>query len=224
MLVINYRQLHQEPWNHNALYLLILNYLQKAREERFPQHSCEILGRLIKVALSDQLRSKKDMSSQYQMFQLLLCASEISLQGGNHIGCINHAKSASGFLLPNHYLFFAHLQLCRVYAAEDNLSNLHEEYTRCLELKTDCPIGWICLKLIESQYELQADSNLLEMCFESCSKEIKNSENMWMAIFSLVQGLIAVWTNDFICAEELLAQACSLGGAESCLFLCHGTF
>ncbi|KAG5542661.1 hypothetical protein RHGRI_015710 [Rhododendron griersonianum] len=215
-------QLHQEPWNHNALYLLILNYLQKAREERFPQHSCEILGRLIKVALSDQLRSKKDMSSQYQMFQLLLCASEISLQGGNHIGCINHAKSASGFLLPNHYLFFAHLQLCRAYAAEDNLSNLHEEYTRCLELKTDCPIGWICLKLIESQYELQADSNLLEMCFESCSKEIKNSENMWMAIFSLVQGLIAVWTNDFICAEELLAQACSLGGAESCLFLCHG--
>ncbi|XP_058220446.1 tetratricopeptide repeat protein SKI3 isoform X2 [Rhododendron vialii] len=215
-------QLHQEPWNHNALYLLILNYLQKACEERFPQHLCDILGRLIKVALSDQLRSKKDMSSQYQTFQLLLCSSEISLQGGNHIGCINHAKSASGFLLPNHYLFFAHLQLCRAYAAEDNLSNLHEEYTRCLELKTDCPIGWICLKLIKSQYELQADSNLLEMCFESCSKEIKNSENMWMAIFSLVQGLIAVWTNDFICAEELLAQACSLGGAESCLFLCHG--
>lgn len=223
-MVINYRQLHQEPWNHNALYLLILNYLQKAREERFPQHLCEILGRLIKVALSDQLCSKKDMFSRYQLFQLLLCASEVSLQGGDHIGCINHAKSASGFLLPNSSLFFAHLQLCRAYAAEDNLSRLHEAYTRCLELKTDCPIGWICLKFIESQYELQADSNLLELCFENCSKEIKNSENMWMAVFSLVQGLIAVWSKDFLCAEELLAQACSLAGAESCLFLCHGTF
>lgn len=176
------------------------------------------------MALSDQLHLVENMSSQYRRFQLLLCASEISLQGGDHIGCINHAKSASGFLLPNRYIFFSHLQLCRAYAAEDNLSSLHEEYTRCLELKTDFPIGWICLKFIESQYDLQADSNLLEMCFENCSKEIRNSENMWMALFSLMQGLIAVSTNDFLSAEELLAQACSLGVAESCLFLCHGTF
>lgn len=91
-----------------------------------------------------------------------------------------------------------------------------------MELKTDYPIGWICLKFIESQYGLQTELNLLELCFENCSKEIKSSLNVWMAIFSLAQGLIAIWTKDFLHAEELLARACSLAGAESCLFFCHG--
>ncbi|KAI8015612.1 Tetratricopeptide repeat protein SKI3 [Camellia lanceoleosa] len=214
--------LHQEPWNHNARYLLIINYIQKAREERFPQYQCDLLRRLINVALSCQLYSKKDKSSQYHMSQLLLCASEISLQGGDHIGCINYAKNATGLLLSDNYLFFAHLQLCRAYAAEGKLSSLHEEYIRCLELKTDYPIGWICLKFIESQYGLQTELNLLELCFENCSKEIKSSLNVWMAVFSLAQGLIAIWTKDFLHAEELLARPCSLAGAESCLFFCHG--
>uniref|UniRef100_A0A5B7C540 Tetratricopeptide repeat protein SKI3 n=1 Tax=Davidia involucrata TaxID=16924 RepID=A0A5B7C540_DAVIN len=214
--------LRQEPWNHNARYLLILNYLQKAREERFPRYLCIVLERLIGVALSNQMYSKKDMSCQYQKFQLLLCASEISLQGGDHIGCINHARKALGLLLPDGYLFFAHLLLCRAYAAEDNFVSLHEQYLRCLELKTNYHIGWICLKLIESQYKLQNDSNLLELRFEECPKEIKNSWNMWMAVSSLVRGLNAIWTQDFLCAEEFLAQACSLAGAESSFFLCHG--
>ncbi|PSR99466.1 Tetratricopeptide repeat protein, partial [Actinidia chinensis var. chinensis] len=216
------RQVHQQPWNHNARYLLIINYLQKAREGRFPQHLRDLLRRLINVALSNQSYSKKDASSQYQMFQILLCASEISLQSGDRIGCINYAKSASEISIPDNYLFFAHLQLCRAYAAEDKVSSLHEEYIRCLELRTDCPIGWICLKIIECQYELQTDSNLLQLCLENCSKEIKNSKNMWMAVFSLVHSLIAIWTKDFLCAEELLAQACLLAGTDSCLFLCHG--
>ncbi|CAK9178263.1 unnamed protein product [Ilex paraguariensis] len=214
--------LHQEPWNHNARYLLILSYLQKAREERYPQHLCVVLERLISVAVSNELFSKKDMSYQYQKFQILLCASEISLQVGDHIGSIKQAKTASGLSLPNDYLFFAHLQLCRAYAAEANFISLRQEYIRCLELKTDYHIGWICLKFIESRNKLQTDSTLLALSFEECSKVIKISRNMWMAVYSLVQGLIAVWSQDFHSAEEFLAKACSLVTTESCLFLCHG--
>ena len=35
--------LHREPWNHNARYWLILDFLQKAREERFPRHCCIVI-------------------------------------------------------------------------------------------------------------------------------------------------------------------------------------
>ncbi|PWA55302.1 tetratricopeptide repeat (TPR)-like superfamily protein [Artemisia annua] len=206
---------HQEPWNQNARYLLILNYIQKAREERYPQHICTALERLTRVALSDESR-------HYQKFQLLLCASEISLQSGDHIGCINHAKNASKLSVPDGYLFFAHLLLCRAYAADDNRACLSEEYTRCLNLGTDHHIGLICLKYIESQYGLETNDNTIELKFEECSKDIKYSWNVWTAILKLVQGLIAVWNHDFIGAEELFAQACSLNDSESCLHLCHG--
>ncbi|KAK9269809.1 hypothetical protein L1049_025382 [Liquidambar formosana] len=212
----------REPWNHNARYLLILNFLQKAREERFPRHLCIVLERLLRVALSNQFYSKKDMSYQYQKFQLLLCASEISLQSGDTISSINYAKDASVLLLPNGYLFFAHLLLCRAYAVEHNFVNLQEEYLSCLELKTDYHIGWICLKLMESQYKLETESNILKLSSEEYLKEIRSSRNMWMAVFDLVQGLISLWNRNFLHAEESLAQACSLVGAESCLFLCHG--
>ncbi|GLT70885.1 hypothetical protein SLA2020_429380 [Shorea laevis] len=212
--------LHQEPWNHNVRYLLILNFLQKAREERFPHHLCIVLERLISVALSSDLYTKTDMS--YQKFQLLLSASEIRLQSEDNIGCINHAKNASTLLLPDDYLFFSHLQLCRAYAAESDSSNLQKEYIRCLELKTDYHIGWICLKFIELRYNVQNDENILELSFKESSKERNYSWNMWMAVFNLVWGLISLWNEDFLSAEEFLTQACSLAGAESCLFLCHG--
>ncbi|XAR61481.1 hypothetical protein NMG60_11015921 [Bertholletia excelsa] len=214
--------LHQEPWNYNARYLLIINYLQEAREQRFPKHLCHRLGRLTDAALSNRFYSKKDKLSQYQLLQLQLCASEISLQAGDSYGCISHAKIASELLLPDSYIFFAHLQLCRAYAAESNFSLLCEEYNRCLDIKTDYPIGWICLKFIEAQYELQTHSNMLQLCYDNCLKGVQKSFNISMAMFSLVQGLIAIWRKDFQSAEELLAQACSLAGAERCLFLCHG--
>ncbi|KAL5778461.1 hypothetical protein ACOSP7_011387 [Xanthoceras sorbifolium] len=215
--------LRREPWNHNVRYLLILNLLQKAREERFPKHLCTILERLLLVAISSEFYSKQHIAYQYQKFQLLLCASEISLQVGNIAGCIKHAENASALLLPNGYLFFGHLALCRAYAAEGNTIKLHEEYVRCLDLKADYHIGWICLKIIESQYEVLADSNILELNFKEFSKERKNSMDYWMAIFSLVMGLFSIWNKDLLSAEKCLAQACSLTGAESCLFLCHGT-
>ncbi|KAK4600400.1 hypothetical protein RGQ29_010162 [Quercus rubra] len=212
--------LRREPWNHNIHYLLILNLLQKAREERFPHHLCIILRRLMSVALSSEVYSETDKC--YQKFQLLLCASEISLHSGNKIGCIDHAKNASKLLLPDAYLFFSHLQLCRAYAVEGDIINLQKEYIRCLELKTDYHIGWICLKFVESQYHVQTDLNILDLCFKECSTERDYSWNMWMAIFNLVFGLISIWNRDFLSAEEFLAQACSLAGVESCLFLCHG--
>lgn len=206
---------HQEPWNKNARYLLILNYIQKAREERYPQHICTGLERLTNLALSDESR-------HYQKFQLLLCASEICLQNGNQIDCINHAENASNLSVPDGYLFFAHLLLCRAYAAVDNRAHLHEEYRKCLDLKTDHHIGLICLKFIECQYELETDGSMIDFMFEECSKDIKYSWNVWTAVLKLVQGLIAVWKRDLVGAEEMFAHACSLNGSESCLFLCHG--
>ncbi|KAM0061737.1 putative tetratricopeptide-like helical domain superfamily [Helianthus debilis subsp. tardiflorus] len=207
---------HQEPWNKNARYLLILNYMQKAREERYPQHIHTGLERLTRLALSDESR-------HYERFQLLICASELNLQSGNVIGCINHATNASNISVSDAYLFFAHLLLCRAYAAEDNRPRLREEYARCLNLKTDYHISLIGLKYIECWYGLaEANDNIIELKFEECSKDVKYSWNVWMAILKLVQGLIAVWNRDFVGAEELFAQACSLNGYESCLFLCHG--
>ncbi|KAF3446960.1 hypothetical protein FNV43_RR12140 [Rhamnella rubrinervis] len=214
--------LHLEPWNHTLRYLLVLNLLQKAREERFPRNLCMMLERLIFVALSNDCYLKTDTSYQYQKFQLLLCASEISLQFGNQTNCINHAKNASSIMLPDGYLFFAHLLLCRAYALEDDIMNLQKEYVRCLELKTDCDIGWICLKYIESQCKVQTESNILELNLKECSWERKNSGNTWMCVFDLVQGLISTWNHNFLSAEEFLAQACLLASRESCLQLCHG--
>ncbi|PPR82873.1 hypothetical protein GOBAR_AA37846 [Gossypium barbadense] len=214
--------LRQEPWNHNARYLLILNLLQKAREERFPVNICIVLERLISVALSNEFYSGKEAICQYQKFQIYLCASEILLQRGNIMGCIDQAKNASALSLPDSFQFFGHLLLCRAYAAEGNLKFSKEEYERCLELKTDFLVGWLCLKLMESQYEEQPVSNIFELAFKEGSEGRNNSWNMWMAVYSLVMGLICLWNRDFLSAEEFLEQPCSLTSAESCIFLCHG--
>ncbi|KAK7308220.1 hypothetical protein VNO77_41821 [Canavalia gladiata] len=213
---------HQKPWNHDARYSLVLNYLQRAREQRFPPHLCGVLNRLTHVALSNELCSKTEMFYQYRHFQLLLCASEISLQCGNHMTCITHAKKASELVLPDEYLFFAHLLLCRVYAMKGDHLSFQKEYLRCMKLKTDYHIGWICLKLMECQYELQIDSNTIDLNFKEGVKCSGNSSNMWIAIYNLVRGMISFQKRDLISAEEFMAQACSLAGLESCLFLCHG--
>ncbi|GMI82416.1 wax restorer [Hibiscus trionum] len=214
--------LRREPWNHNARYLLVLNLLQKAREERFPVNSCIVLERLISVALSDEFYSRKEAPCQYQKFQLYLCASEILLQRGNLMGCIDQAKDASALFLPDSYQFFGHLLLCRAYAAGGNLKKSKEEYQRCLELKTDFHVGWLCLKVMESRYEEQTVSNIFELAFEEGSKGRNDSWNTWMAVYSLVMGMICIWNQDFLSAEEYLGQPCSLTSAERCIFLCHG--
>ncbi|KAL6529562.1 hypothetical protein OROGR_015185 [Orobanche gracilis] len=214
--------LHQEPWNFNARYLLALNCLQKAREERFPQHLCGVVERLTAISLLNPLYFIQDSSRQYQHFQLLLCAAEINLQKGNNSECFRLVRIALGSSVHNSSLFFAHLLLCRAYAAEGDIVHLSKEYRECLELGTDSHIGWICLKFIESKYSLQDDSNILRLRFEDCSKDIKFSWNIWMALFTMVQGLSAVWIGDLVAAEGFFTQACSVADNESCLFLCHG--
>ncbi|XP_073289735.1 tetratricopeptide repeat protein SKI3 isoform X1 [Primulina huaijiensis] len=214
--------LHQEPWNFNARYLLTVNYLQKARESRFPPHICRVLARLTAVALSHQLCLSKYMCLQYQYFQLLLCSAELDLQQGNTGECIEHARSALGVSVDNSCLFFAHLLLCRAYAAENDIVSMSKEYRQCLELKTDFHIGWICLKFIESRYKLQNDLGISNLSFEDCFKDMELSWNMWMGIFNMVEGLSAIWFGDFVAAEEFLAQACDVAESEIFLFLCHG--
>jgi superkiller protein 3 len=140
------------------------------------------------------------------------------------MSCITDAKKASQLVLPDDYLFFAHLLLCRLYAMKDDHINFQKEYAKCLELRTDCHIGWICLKLMECQYELEIDSNAIDLNFEECIKRGGNSWNMWMASYNLVRGVNLLQKRDLVSAEEFVAQACSLAGFESCLFLCHGMF
>ncbi|KAG6407029.1 hypothetical protein SASPL_130011 [Salvia splendens] len=216
------KYLHQEPWNFNARYLLAVNCLQKTRAEKFPQHGCHVVERLTAVALSDQNFSIKDVSRQYQNFQLLLCAAEVNLQQGNNTECFRLVRSALSTSLHSNHLFFAHLLLCRAYASEEDFVNLHKEYKYCLELGTYSHIGWICLKFIESRYGLQDDSTVLALKFEDCSKDLKMSWNIWTALFSFVQGLISISLGDFVAAEEFFSQACCVPDDESCFFLCHG--
>ncbi|KAK9103609.1 hypothetical protein Sjap_020863 [Stephania japonica] len=215
------RWLRLEPWNPNAWYLLLLNIFQKAREERFPHHLYVMFKRLIYIALSNEIY-EKDLSYQYKKFQLLLCASEMNLQGRDQIGCHNCAIDASALPLPDDVLFFVHLLLCRIYAALENFQKLQEEYMNCLQLKTNHPMGWICLKFFECRYQLQNGSNIIDINFEECPKKNCYSSNMWTAIFKMVQSQSHIWNQDFLVAEETLSKGCLCSGAESCLFLCHG--
>ncbi|GER43136.1 tetratricopeptide repeat protein [Striga asiatica] len=217
------RFLHQEPWNFNARYLLTLNYFQKAREEKFPRHACAVLERLTSVALSNHLfYLVKDSFFHYQHFQLLLCAAEVNLQQANYSECLRLTQIASTLPVHSSSLFFAHLLQCRAYAAKGDIVSLSKEYEQCMDLGTDSHIGWICLKFIESRYSLQDDLTIIPLRFEDCSKSIEVSWNIWMALFDMVQGLIAVWGGDFVAAEGFFAQACSMADSENCLFLCHG--
>jgi len=138
--------------------------------------------------------------------------------------CITHAKTASELVLPDDYLFFAHLLLCRVYAMKGDHPSFQKEYMWCLELKTDYHIGWICLKLMECRYELQIDSNAIDLNFEECVKRSGKLCDMWMATYNLVRGIVSFQKRDLFSAEEFMKQACSLVAFESCVFLCHSKY
>lgn len=216
------RWLHQEPWSIEAHYLLLLNVLQKAREEKFPQHLCVTLKRLVFTALSREYCNDSELHKHLK-FLTLLSASEISLQSGDFLDCMSHINNASEVLPPLGDTFFIHLQLCRVYAAQGDLENVRNEYMNCLHVETANPIGWITLKGLESKFMLQKNSSMLDISFKSCSGKLC-SWNMWEAVFYLVCGQCYIWDGDFQSAEEALAHACSLGDADSCLLLCHGIF
>ncbi|KMT19386.1 hypothetical protein BVRB_1g013820 [Beta vulgaris subsp. vulgaris] len=221
LLGLMQRWFRLEPWNHNARYLLVLNLLQTARQARYPQQLVNMLKRMTSEALASQLFLKNKFD-RYKRFQLLLCSSELSLLGGDKSGCVSFARDASNLLLSDSYAFFAHLQLCRAHAAEDNHTSLNEEFTQCLKLRTDYPVGWISLKIIESRHIPQNGSTSSDLGFRDSIKKIKESENLWLAIDSLFCGLISQQAQHLQRAEKLLAEACSSAATESCFFLCHG--
>ncbi|XP_020526306.1 tetratricopeptide repeat protein SKI3 isoform X1 [Amborella trichopoda] len=216
------RWLHRYPWNRKARYFLILNLFQKAREERYPRHLCDNLGRQLTVALNDQ-GNHVEIYSSYQKFQLLLCASEISLQIGASSDSKAYATSALGIPVPNSVLFFGHLQLGRIHAASGNMAGLREECSQCLQLGTNFEIGWISLKMIGTRYKLQISMDEIDAYFEACLKEKdENSQSMWRAIIALVDGQGFILDNDLDKAEQALAHACSIWDEDSCLHLVHG--
>ncbi|KAI3921846.1 hypothetical protein MKX01_005535 [Papaver californicum] len=145
-----------------------------------------------------------------------------SLQSGAQNDCIGHALDSLRLTLPDSTRFFAHLVLCRAYAALEDFPKSQIEYMKCVELKTEHPIGLISLKLLESRFNLHTDMSTVNLKFEECLKENRSSRNMWMAVFQLVLGQSFIWDQDLLHAEEGLAQGCSLVDADSSLFLCHG--
>lgn len=220
MSLLFFRCLHQEPWNYEARYLLILNLMQRAREEKFPPHLCTALKRLIAVALYDQT-AMINKTRNYQRLLLLLSASEINLQFLDYAACTKYAVTALELLPSNGNSFFVHLQLCRVYAAQEDLANLRNEYMNCLKSKTVNQISWLSLKYLETRYKLQNGNNTVDVIYKECfTAEFASS--MWMAVFGLISALCFMWDQDFIGTEQALAHACSISKAESCLFLVHG--
>ncbi|WOL13945.1 tetratricopeptide repeat protein SKI3 isoform X1 [Canna indica] len=215
------RRLHQEPWNQNARYLLILSILQKAREEKFPHQLCIILKHLILDAISREKFLRENKLSHSRSIILLLCASEISLQTGDFPGCIRYATDALNVLPTHSDLFFAHLQLCRAYAVQEDYSNLRNQYTNCLQIKTNHPIGWLLLKYLESRYSLQNNSDIIEENFRTCIASKGISANCWIANFELVSAQCYMWHQDYFRAEQALTRACA-ANTDSCLLLCHG--
>ncbi|MQM18254.1 hypothetical protein Taro_051242 [Colocasia esculenta] len=194
----------------------------KAREEKFPQNLCATLKRLISSALSENIYSTEAQLYLYQKFQLLLCDSEIYLQSGDYPGCISQANKASELPIHDDGRFFAHLQLCRGYAALEDWQNLRKEYMKCLQHRTCHEIGWISLKYLESKYQLQTNYGAIDLNFAACLKENELSRNMWTAVFDLLCSQSFVWNEDLFHAEEALTHACSMGHVDSCLLLCHG--
>ena len=126
---------HQEPWNATARYLLFLNIFQKAHEEKYPNHLCQVIKRLVSSSRRSFFFSKGVHICPYKEFQLLLCISEICLQSGDYSRSLKHAITASQLHVSHGMLFFAHLQLARCYASKRDLISLHSEYMKCFSVE-----------------------------------------------------------------------------------------
>lgn len=213
--------LHCEPWNAKAHYMLSLNVLQMAREEKFPPNLCATLKRLLSIALSRVVPSNDHKLHNHLKFLTLLTASEVELQSGDFLGSVAHATNALKIASCSDP-FFAHLQLCRVYAAQNALENVRTEYTNCLHVRTMDPIGWISLKYLELKFNLQRDPHVTDSYFQRCLSTKQNSRKMWAAIFNLARCQGYMWDLDLRSAEQTLAHVCSLEEVDSCLLLCHG--
>ncbi|CAM8996200.1 unnamed protein product [Rhodiola kirilowii] len=155
--------LHQEPWNIEVHYLAALNFMQKAREERFPVNLCHALKRFILPAYYRHIDSTSGHLYEYQKFQLLLCASEIELQMGN-AGLISLRKhnilSAKEFLAQSCSLAegdscvsFCHGAICLELARQTSDSQLIllavKNLTRAQEL-FKCRFPFVSISLAQA--------------------------------------------------------------------------
>lgn len=177
---------------------------------------------MLKDALSNESYLEKNKQCQYEKFILLLSASEISLQSRDFLECISRAKEALGVNPLNTEPFFAHLQLCRAYALQGNISNLRDEYANCLRISTTNEIGWVMLKYLEPSCQLEDSSDAIVVNLQKCIERKGNSSNYWVGLLYLACAQCFVWAEDYVSAEQALAQACAEVDADSCLLLCHG--
>uniref|UniRef100_A0A0E0IW20 Protein kinase domain-containing protein n=1 Tax=Oryza nivara TaxID=4536 RepID=A0A0E0IW20_ORYNI len=216
------RWVHLEPWNQDARRLLVLTLFQKAREEKYPKHICTILKRLILQVLSSGSNSQDNKVVQYGNYLLLLVASEVSLQSGDHGNCIAQATEALGVTSSSVDSFFAHLQLCRAYVMQGNLLNSRSEYMKCLQNRTDTEIGWVILKQLASICSLEGTPDEIEIHLRGCVERKGSNASKWMSLFYLACAQCSVWNEDFASAEKAIAQACAEGDPDSCVLFLNG--
>jgi superkiller protein 3 len=214
----------QEPWNQDARYLLVLAIFQKAREEKYPKHICTILKRLILQVLSSRSNSKEHKVVLYEKYLLLLLSSEISLQSDDHENCVTQATDALRVTCPSVDAFFAHLQLCRAYATQGDLSNSRKEYMKCLQNRTNTEIGWVMLKQLESLCSLNPGSDEIEINLKECIERKGSNPSKWASLFNLACAQSSMRAEDFASAEKALAQACAEKDADSCILFLNGKF
>jgi superkiller protein 3 len=213
---------HQEPWNQDARYLLVLAIFQKAREEKYPKHISTILKRLILQVLSSRSNSEEHKIVLYEKYLLLLLSSEISLQSDDHANCIAQATDALRVTSPSADAFFAHLQLCRAYVVQGDLSNSREEYMKCLQNRTNTEIGWVMLKQLESVCSLNPGSDEIEINLKECIERKGSNPSKWASLFNLACAQSSMRVEDFASAEKALAQACAEKDADSCILFLNG--
>ena len=217
------RWVHCEPWNQDARYLLVLAIFQKAREEKYPKHICVILKKLIMQVLSNISNPHEKEAMQYEVFLLLLLSSEVCLQSLDYENCIAQAKEALR-TTPSSCVdtFFAHLQLCRAYAVQGDLSNSRNEYMKCLRNHTNTEIGWVMLKQLESACSLEGSSDEIDINLCVCVKRNGSDSSKWASLFNLACAQCFLWDGNFESAEKALAQACTQVDPDSCILFLNG--
>ncbi|KAL6642741.1 hypothetical protein ACP70R_020922 [Stipagrostis hirtigluma subsp. patula] len=218
------RWVHREPWNQDARYLLVLAIFQKAREEKYAKHICIILERLILQVLSNSSNSHENKVVQYEVFLLLLLSSEVKLQSFDYNNSIAQAKDALSITPSSNVdVFFAHLQLCRVYAMQGDLLNSRNEYMKCLRSHTATEIGWVMLKHLESACSLEGSSDEIYKILQECIERNASDQSKWASLFNLACAQCFIWDENFASAEQALARACAEGDPDSCIFLLNGS-
>ncbi|KAF8728036.1 hypothetical protein HU200_018610 [Digitaria exilis] len=217
------RWVHREPWNQDARYLLVLAIFQRAREEKYPKHIYIILKRLIMQVLSNISNSHESKVFQYEVFLLHLLSSEICLQSLDYENCIAQAKEALRMTTSSCVdTFFAHLQLCRAYTVQGDISNSRNEYMNCLRNPTITEMGWVMLKHLESACSLEVSSDEIDMNLHECIRRNGSEPSKWVSLFNLACAQCFIGDENFASAEKALAQACAEGDTDSCIFFLNG--